>query len=326
MKITREIKTAILVIASILLFIWGYSFLKGRDLLSNYKEFYVQYDNVEGLMSSAPVTINGLTVGKVSSIKFLNDTGKIQVQLQIKNDFPFSKSSVASIYEPGLIGGKQIMITPNFEDKTIAESGATLVGDVKPGLTSLVADRLTPLQEKVEKMVVSADVLLKNVNSILDAKTKADLKSSVANLNETLAEFKVASKSVNEMLADNKGKINSTMSNVDKASANFAKISDSISKANIGKTVKSLEKTLASVDKIMADVQAGKGTLGKLAKDETMYANLTKSSKELELLLQDFRLNPTRYVNVSLFGKKNKPYKAPTAEQIKTDSIVKKKE
>lgn len=314
MKISREIKTAILVIASILLFIWGYSFLKGRDLLSNYKTFYVQYDNVEGLVNSAPVTINGLIVGKVSKIKLMeNNTGKIQVELQIKDDFPFSKSSVASIYEPGLIGGKQIMITPNFEDKTPAESGMTLMGDVKPGLTSLVADKLTPLQEKVEKMVVSADALLKNVNSVLDAKTKANLKSSIANLDATLAEFKVASKNVNEMLADNKGKINSTMSNIDKASANFAKISDSISKANIGKTVKSLERTLASADKIMADIQAGKGTLGKLSKDDAMYTNLTKSTKELELLLQDFRLNPTRYVNVSLFGKKNKPYKAPTA-------------
>lgn len=319
MKITREIKTAILVIASILLFIWGYSFLKGRDLLSNYKIFYVQYDNVEGLVNSAPVTINGLIVGKVHSIQFLNSTGKIQVELQIKNDFPFSKSSVASIYEPGLIGGKQIMITPNFEDKTPAESGMTLLGDTKPGLTSLVADKLTPLQAKVEKMVVSADDLLKNVNSILDAKTKADLKNSISNLNETLAEFKGASKSVNQMLADNKGKINSTMTNVDKASANFAKISDSLSKANIGKTVKSLEKTLASFDKIMSDVQAGKGTLGKLAKDDAMYTNLTKSTKELELLLQDFRLNPTRYVNVSLFGKKNKPYKAP----VVTDTIKK---
>jgi phospholipid/cholesterol/gamma-HCH transport system substrate-binding protein len=324
LKITREIKTAILVIASILLFIWGYSFLKGRDLLSHYKTFYVQYDNVEGLVNSAPVTINGLNVGKVMGVKFLNNTGKIQVELQIKSDFPFSKSSVASIYEPGLIGGKQIMITPNFTDKNVAESGMTLMGDVKPGLTSLVADRLTPLQEKVEKMVVSADNLLKNVNTVLDAKTKENIKSAIANLDATLAEFKVASKSVNEMLADNKGKISSTMNNVDKASANFAKISDSLSKANIGKTVKNLEKTLASVDKIISDIQAGKGTLGKLAKDDAMYANLTKSSKELELLLQDFRLNPTRYVNVSLFGKKNKPYKAPPVT-TETDTFIKKK-
>ncbi len=317
LKITREIKTAILVIASILLFIWGYSFLKGRDLLTDYKIFYVQYDNVEGLVNSAPVTINGLTVGKVSSIKFLGASGRIQVTLQIKSDFPFSKSSIASIYEPGLIGGKQIMITPNFEDKRIAESGTRLQGEVKPGLTSLVAERLTPLQEKVEKMVVSADALLRNVNTVLDSDTKANLKSSIANLDGTLAEFKVASKSVNEMLAENKGKINNSMANFDKASGNFAKISDSIAKVNIGATIKKLEKTLASVDKVMSDIQAGKGTLGKLAKDETMYTNLSKSSKELELLLQDLRLNPTRYVNVSLFGKKNKPYIAPVNDTIK---------
>ena len=317
MKITREIKTAILVIASILLFIWGYSFLKGRDLLTNYKTFYVQYDNVEGLVNSAPVTINGLTVGKVNEIKFLDATGKIQVSLQINSDFPFSKSSIASIYEPGLIGGKQIMITPNFKDNSVAETGMILKGDVKPGLTSLVAERLTPLQEKVEKMVASADDLLKNVNSILDAKTKQSLKSSIVSLDSTLIQFKKASKNVNEMLAENKGKFNSTMTNVDKASANFSKISDSLAKVNIGQAIKNLEKTLASVDKIMADVQSGKGTLGKLAKDETMYNSFAKTSKELELLLQDLRLNPTRYVNVSLFGKKNKPYKAPINDTIK---------
>jgi len=317
LKITREIKTAILVIASILLFIWGYSFLKGRDLLTNYKTFYVQYDNVEGLVKSAPVTINGLTVGKVSDIKFLDNSGKIQVELQIKSDFPFSKSSIASIYEPGLIGGKQVMIIPNFEDKILAESGMTLKGGNKPGLTALVAERLTPLQEKVEKMVVSADDLLKNVNSILDAKTKEHLKSGIVNLDSTLVAFRAASKNVNEMLAENKGKINNTMTNFDKASGNFAKITDSIAKVNISETVKKLEKTLASVDKIMVDVQSGKGTLGKLAKDETLYTNFAKTSKELELLLQDLRLNPTRYVNVSLFGKKNKPYKAPVNDTLK---------
>ena len=317
MKITREIKTSILVIASILLFIWGYSFLKGRDLLNSYRTFYVQYDNVEGLMNSAPVTINGLVVGKVSSITLMNKTGKLHVELQVKSDFPISKSSIVSIYEPGLIGGKQIMITPNLEDKSAAENGSTLAGRIIPGLTSLVGERLTPLQEKVEKMVVSADALLKNINTILDSKTKENLKSTIANLDATLAEFKVASGTVNQMLADNKGKINSSITNFNKASANFSKISDSLAKINIGKTVKTLEKTLASVDKIMTDVKSGKGTMGKLLNDETLYANFAKSSKELELLLQDLRLNPTRYVNISLFGKKNKPYVAPVNDTIK---------
>lgn len=320
MKVSKEIKTAVLVIASILLFIWGYSFLKGRDLLTSYKELYVRYENVEGLSPSAPVTLNGFVIGKVSKIELQNTTGHFIVEMQIKSDFPIAKSSQANIYEPGFIGGKQIQIVPNFQDTSIAESGDFLPGRIIPGAVSSLAEKLTPLQEKVEKMVVSADMLLNNINTMLDAKTKEHLQSSIANLDATMAEFKSASHSVNEMLADNKTKIGSTMTNVDKASANFAKISDSLAKADIGRTVKKLESTLASVDKIMAEVQSGKGTMGKLLKDETLYNNFAKTSKELELLLQDLRLNPTRYVNVSLFGKKNKPYVAP--KSTATDTVT----
>ena len=311
MKITKEIKTGILVISSLALFIWGYSYLKGRDLLNEYKIIYVEYDNVEGLASNAPVTINGLVVGKVSNITLQNTTGKLLVELQVKSVFPFSKSSIVAIYEPGLIGGKQIQIIPDFNDKNLAVNGDTLKSAVKKGLTDLVAEKLTPLQEKVEKMVVNADLLLKNLNDVLDTKSKENLKSSIANLNQTLAEFNKASINVNAILADNKSKIDGTLSNINKVSSDFTKISDSLAKANIGQIVKSLEKTLANVDKLMSDVQSGKGTFGKMIKDESLYNNLDKTSKELELLLQDVRLNPTRYVNVSFFGKKNKPYTSP---------------
>ena len=311
MKITKEIKTGILVLSSIALFIWGYSYLKGRDLLNEYKIIYVEYDNVEGLASNAPVTINGLVVGKVSNITLQNNTGKLLVELQVKSSFPFSKSSIVAIYEPGLIGGKQIQIIPDFDDKNLAVNGDTLKSDVKKGLTDLVAEKLTPLQEKVEKMVVNADLLLKNLNDVLDTKSKENLKSSISNLNETLAGFNTAAKNVNTILADNKGKIDGTLSNLNKVSSDFTKISDSLSKANLGQIVKNLEKTLVSVDKIMSEVQSGKGTFGKMIKDESLYNNLDKTSKELELLLQDVRLNPTRYVNVSVFGKKNKPYTSP---------------
>ena len=106
------------------------------------------------------------------------------------------------------------------------------------------------------------------------------------------------------------------MSNFNKVSSDFAKISDSLNKADLGKTAKNLQKTLANVDKVMADLQAGKGTMGKMLNDEVLYNNLSKTSKELELLLQDVRLYPTRYVNVSLFGKKNKPYAAPVNDSV----------
>ena len=317
MKITRELKTAVLAIASILLFIWGYSYLKGKDLLNDYKMFYVEYDNVEGLTTSAPVTINGLVIGKVSNIKFLNHTGRLSVELQINSDFPISRSSVASIYEPGLIGGKQIMIIPNYNDKVMAVSGAHLIGENKPGLTTLVGEKLAPLQEKLDRVLLNADKLLSGFNNVLDKDGQANLKNSLAELNKTITQFHKASNSLNVILDDNKGKIGGIVTNFDNISKDFSKISDSLNKADLGKTARNLQKTLNTVDQIIADVQSGKGTMGKLLKDDALYKDLDKASKELELLIQDVRLNPTRYINVSLFGKQNKAYVAPADSTIK---------
>lgn len=312
MKLTREIKTAILVIASILLFIWGYSFLKGKDLFSNYRTFYVEYDSVEGLSKSAPVTLNGLVIGKIEDITINENTGKLLVELQINSDFPISKSSVASIYEPGFIAGKQIAILPDFSDKTPAANGQMLKSGIKMGLTESLGNKLVPLQEKIEKVMGNADTLISGINNVLDKKAQEDLKKTLAELSKTMEQFHKASSNMNLLLDDNKSKISGTVSNFNKISGDFSKISDSLNKADLGKTVKNLNETLAKVHTVMKGLEAGNGSMGKLLKDDALYTNMAKTSKELELLLQDVRLYPTRYVNVSLFGKKNKPYKSPT--------------
>lgn len=319
MKLTREIKTAILVIASILLFIWGYSFLKGRDLFTNYKVLYAEYDNVEDLSASAPVTLNGLGIGKVSKITINEVTGKLLVELQLKTDFPISKSSKAVIYSPSLIGGKQIKIVPNFNDKELAEDEQKLESTVELGLTESLGGKIEPIQQKLERMLVSIDTLVTGLNRTLDPGTQRNLKKTIAELSQTMEQFHKASGSINSILDTNKNQINGVVTNFNKMSSNFNKISDSLNKADLGKTVRNLNKTLAKVDGIMNNLNTGKGTAGKLLNDDALYNNLAKTSKELELLLQDVRLYPTRYVNVSLFGKKNKPYVAPTEETNSTD-------
>jgi phospholipid/cholesterol/gamma-HCH transport system substrate-binding protein len=316
LKITREIKTAILVISSILLFIWGYSYVKGKDLFTNYKTLYVEYNNVEGVVKSAAVTLNGMIVGSVSNITLNPQTGKILVELQLKTDFPISKSSTAAIYEPGFIAGKQIAIYPNYADKTVVVDGDFLQGDVTAGLTESLKQQLVPLQQKFDKVLLNVDKLLIGINNILDEKGQADMKNTLSELSKTMEQFHKASGSLNTILDDNKGQIKGMVSNFNKVSSDFSKISDSLNKANLGQTAKNLQKTLASVDKIMANVQAGKGSMGKLLTDEELYKNLDKATKELELLLEDVRLNPTRYVNVSVFGKKNKPYVAPVNDTV----------
>ena len=314
MKLTREIKTAILVIASILLFIWGYSFLKGKDLFTNYKTLYVEYDNVEDLAQSAPVTLNGLAIGKVNKITINENTGKLLVELQLKTDFPVSKTSTAALYSPSLIGGKQIKIIPNLADKELAVDGQTLAPAVELGLTESLGGKIEPIQQKLNVMLENINTLVAGLNNVLDKKGQEDLKKSLAELSQTMEQFHKASGSINSILDTNKAQINGAVTNFNKMSSNFNKISDSLNKADLGKTVRSLNQTLAKVDGIMANLNAGKGSAGKLLNDDALYNNLAKTSKELELLLQDVRLYPTRYVNVSLFGKKNKPYVAPTED------------
>ena len=316
MKLTRELKTAILVIASILLFIWGYSFLKGKDILSKQRVLYVVYDNVEGLEKSAPVTINGLTIGKVSAVTLDNETAKITVELQINTDFPIKEGSKAEIYAPSPIGGKQIAIIPATSGNLVPDGGQ-LVPATKLGLTEEIARQIEPLKVKVLKLLDNTNAMMENINQVMDASTKENLRQSLAHLDAMLIEFQKAGAQTNAMLAENQKNIKGTLTNADKASANFVKISEDLAKANWTETVAKLDETLKNVNLLLQQMEAGKGTMGKLMKDEQLYANFTKTSKELELLLQDLRLNPTRYVNVSLFGKKNKPYVAPEADTIK---------
>lgn len=320
MKVTREIKTAILAILTIVFFIWGYSFLKGKDLLVNYQTFYVEYDNVEGLATSASVTINGLVVGRVTEINLNKETGKLMVKLQLKTDFPISKSSTAIIYKPGFIDGKQVAIQPNFNDKSIAEEGQVLRGTAEMDLTDALKKQLLPLQSKFEKLLMNSDNLLTGFNNVLDAKGQQDLRKSLSELSKTMEQFHYASSNINSILDENKDEIKGVVTNLNKVSNDFSQISDSLNKANLGKTVKNLQATLEKVDGLLANMQAGKGTMGKLMTDEALYTNLAKTSQELELLLEDVRLHPTRYVNVSVFGKKNKPYVAPVSDSISKET------
>lgn len=311
MKISREVKTGILVILGVILFIFGFNYLKGQNLLDSSRVFYTTYNNVEGLVPSTPVTINGLSVGKVVKIAFKGDgSGKLQVKLLVDSEFEFSKNSKAQLYETGLIGGKSIAIVPAFDGAEIAKENDVLQGTVKPGLTDLVNQRLTPLQEKIEIMMVGADSLLSNLNDVFNDKTKANLRASVTGLNDVIQNFKKTSSSLNSLIANNEDKLNNTLTNVDKMSSNLSKTTEDLANADLKKTIASLEATISNFNSIGAKIENGEGSIGKLLQDEGLYNNLEGASLQLEQLLEDMKLNPKRYVHFSLFGKKPKQYDA----------------
>ena len=307
MKITREVKTAILVISGLLLIIYLFNYLKGENLLDSSRTFYAVYNNVEGLATSAPVTISGNVVGKVQEIVFTEDgSGKLQLKLMIDNDFQFSKNSKAQIYETGLIGGKAIAIILANDGSETAVDGDFLQGTIKAGLTELVNQKLTPLQGKIENVMVSADSLLMNINDVFDDQTKTNLKSSISSLNETILSFKNTSNSINSLIEKNKEKLDSTITSFESTSANLASLTNEMAKANLGQTITELQATIDSFKNILSSIEKGEGSMGKLMKDEGLYNNIEGATKELEELLRDIKLHPKRYFRI--LSKKEIPY------------------
>ena len=309
MKTTKEIKTSILVISGIVLFIFIFNYLKGENILNNSRKISAIYDNVEGLAISSAVTINGHKVGKVQSINFTDDgSGKLKVTMLIDSDFYFSNKSTAELYESGLIGGKAIAIIPAFDGSANTVSGDVLKSKIKPGLTELVNQRLTPLQEKIESVMVSADLLLNNVNSIFDEKTKSEIKGSISQLEQTISSFEKTSNSLQNLLENNKNSINNSITNFSDISDDLSIVTDKLSKSDFEQTINELKFSLNNFNSLLSDLDRGEGSLGKLFNDEGLYNNLEASLGQLESLLEDMKLNPKRYVHFSLFGKKNKQY------------------
>jgi len=310
LKLSREIKTAFLVIAGVLLFIFGFSFLKGKSLFKKDKIIYTVYEEVEGLVEGAKVTINGLVIGKIMKIDFLPNTTRILITMSVRSELDFSPQSEAILYEAGLIGGKAIQIDPVFDSKIKVKSGDTLVSALKPGLTELINKQIEPLQLKIENMLTSADSLFIGVGNILNNDSQENLKSILKNLSLSTSKINDASISLVDILKKNQSNINNTFENFAETSDNLKTITDSISQANLAVAINKFMNTIESLDGIVATIESGNGTMGKLVKDETLYQNLSQASKELEDLLSDLKSHPKRYVHFSLFGKKGKEEKS----------------
>ncbi len=310
MKLSREVKTGILAICAILLFIFGYSYLQGTNLLEKNRTFFVKYDNVEGLAKSAPVTINGFVVGKVTDIEFEDKSGRLVVEFNVENDFDFSDKSVVRIYSSSIMGGKSLGVFPDYSGAAV-KSGDTLPGIIEKGMLDAVTDRLGPLEAKVNTTLSTLDTLLLSFTEVLNPRSRENLEQTIANFNKTSSNFISISKNMGEILDGNKEKLSSTISNLDTTSKNFAKLSDSLAQINTGEMVREMEETISKLNGIMTSIDNGEGTVGKLLKDDKMYDNLEGASKQLEELLQDMKLHPKRYVHFSLFGKRDKGYEEP---------------
>jgi len=314
LKLSREVKTAILVISGILFLIFGFNYLKGKNLLDSSDTFYTEFD-YNALTTASPVTIKGNSVGKINKITYVTETGKTLVSFTVDKELKFSKNSKMRLYPMGLLDGNGLAIIP-ATDNEFAKSGDKLESEVEPGLIKDLTDNFSGLSDGLDGTLKSADTLLVNLNNLVQDDSNAGLKHAIKELNLTLSSFKNLSGSFNNLIAKNQDSLTQVISNFNAVSKNLAVLSEDLKDVEFSKTVANLDNTLQNVNSLLEGLDKGEGSMGKLLKDEKLYHNLEVASGQLSELLQDFKLNPKRYIHVSVFGGKNKnSYEKPVDER-----------
>lgn len=315
MKLSKEIKAAIIVISGIVLFILGINFLMGKNLLGHSRTYYVVFNHSGGLQNSTPVTVNGKQIGKVTDVTLRQEDAKIVVTFEVDNDYEFSKNSRAELFK-SLLGNPGLQVIPALDGAPNAESGDTLTSTIQPDMMESLTGELTPIKIKLENALTGIDSLLHSLNDVLDEPRRERLRTTIEDLGEVVANFKVASSKLNVILETNGSKLSASLDSVQVMTGNLAKISEDIANSDIQGSLEKFNSAMTKLDNVMASIENGEGNIGKLLKDEEMYNNLEGATQQLEQLLQDFRLNPKRYVHFSLFGKKNKDYTPPADEKM----------
>jgi len=304
LRLSKETKAAFFVLSTILLFIFGFNFLKGSSLLDKQKTIYAVYDEVDGLLVGANVMINGLSIGNVTELDFLPNSTKILVTLKVKDKLNFSSKSTASIYETGVLGGLAISIDPIFERESIVNTGDTLNSSVRPGLTELINRQIEPLSRQLQSTITSVDSIFTGASNVLNRQTQEEIKESINVLTSAIKAINNSSIIIEKTLTTNNNKINNTIDNFEKISANLSEVSDELNSFELSILLSNLEVSVDGISSIVDKLDSDKSTIGKLINEDEVYDNLNLSIESLNSLISDIKANPKKYVHFSVFGRK----------------------
>jgi phospholipid/cholesterol/gamma-HCH transport system substrate-binding protein len=303
MKLKREIKIGIFAVATIVVMYWLVNFLKGRDLLNAYDTYYARYENVEGLTQSSPVFLQGLKVGSISKITFEQDAHIFIVAMRITRNYTIPDNSVAEIFGVDIMGNKAMRIVMG-DSPTPAPPNEFLKSNVESDITTSVANGLAPIKNKLDTLLTHLNMTVQAVNSILNEERQRELEESIRHLNKTLQH----AEHIAGMIDANKKHLQNTLENMDAFTAslrdntqnidaiigNFAQFSDSLKQTNIKGTVE-------HVNTLLTQASDTSGTVGQLLYNAELYQRFSATLNDLDLLLQDLKEHPKKYVKLSLF-------------------------
>lgn len=316
---TKEVKVGIIVLVGVALLYVGINYLKGNSVFSNERTYYAIYDRINGLQPSNPVMINGFVVGQVKSINMLSDTKRsLLVEFVIKEkNLRIPTDSKARIQSSGLLGSKEVELWLG-RSSAFAEGGDTLSTSIESGLMESVNKEILPLKIKTEELISDIDSIITVFQAVLNQDTQDDLSMSFGSIRKAIESLELTAYRLDTMVVEEKGKLSSIFTHVNSITGNlsannaaltniiqnFSSLSDTLMASNIKSVVGNAADAMAEVQAITEKINSGNGTLSMLINNDTLYNRLTSASNQLDLLLEDFRVNPDRYVRVSVFGGK----------------------
>jgi len=311
MKISHEVKVGAVALLTIVVFIWVYNFLKGKDIFKSTAYYYSVFDQIGGLSESSPVEINGYRVGVVQTIDLLNETsGKLLVTFSVSKDFRLPVNTMAEIVPVSIIAGMKVQLIlgggPGFY-----EYNETIHGKLTASILTTIESEFGPIKQRISNLLDIIDSVIVSVDDVMNPEFRANLNETVANLSSTTGtidnilgaeekELKAALDNISKfsrMLSDNSPKLDNTISNLES-------FTDTLAAADLYGSVKNLKESLEGTSLLLENLNQGKGSAGQMLTDDSLYINLSSSLESLNLLLQDLKENPKRYVHFSVFGKK----------------------
>lgn len=305
MKFSREFKIGLVALIALALLIWGINYLKGINIFKKTATYYVVYSDISGLIESAVVYLNGYKVGNVTGIDMDEDnTDRIIVELAMDKRIKLAGNTRAVIRSSSLISGVKDIYLEVGNGPGIYQDGDTLLSEIEVGLF----DFIDPVVAKIEMLVSSVDSIL----MIMDADTRADLQDAIANIHDIMFSLKQSlqpegtlSKSFDnlESITGNLKKSNEEISNI---LNNLSSVSDSLKQSDLKALIEHVDQTFTHTTELLEDIRDGAGTLGQLVVNDSIYRNLNHSLASLDSLLIDLKEHPGRYVQVSVFGKKDR--------------------
>ena len=316
-KFSKEIKTGFTAVIAVVVLYFGMQYLKGINVFDDSRTFYVEYDDIGGLQKGSSVLLNGYNVGMVGDIDLMiKEKTTLLVIIKINKEFNIPINTVCKIVNQDLMGTKGIaLILGNALES--AKSGDTIHSAIENSLQEEVNAQILPLKNKAEELIGSVDSVMMIVTAVLNKDTRESLRNSLQSLDKTFSLMSETMLKMDSLVDNNDERISRIIANFESISynlkgsnsevknilTNFSAISDTLAKANIATTLKNMET-------ITTKINNGEGSIGLLMKDDQIYKNLEKTTKELADLIEDIKKHPSRYVNFSIIGG-GKPYIQP---------------